>query len=143
MAESVFRSSTPAPTQATSSIATKNDASTTKDSGIEVPYLDYEAEHGKPYLAEHFQLGDKWSDIDGGFPQEISEINTYIQEKIKSGETPNSVKAIKELINGMEKMNNLTKEERPVVKLEVLHHYIQFLQANDQTRKNLRRYNGF
>lgn len=139
MSDTVFRS------QQAESVApvveAKSDPSTIAQDTIEVPYLDYEAEHNHPYLVDHFQLGDRWNDAEGGFPKEIQTISNYIEDKIKSGETANSITAIKDLIRGMEKMNNLAKEERPVVRIEVLTHYIEFLQKNDQTRQNLKRYN--
>ncbi len=109
---------------------------------IEVPYNDYQSKHGKPYIAEHFNLGDKWDDPVGGFPKEIGVISQYIEDKIAQGEIANSVEAVKDLLKGMEKFNNLKGESRPVVKIEVLSHYVEFLQKNDQTRRNLRRYNG-
>jgi hypothetical protein len=109
---------------------------------VEVPYMDYHQTHGKPYLVDHFKLGDRWEDPEGGFPKEIQTISSYIDKKIESGEVANSVTAIKDLLKGMEKFNNLTKEERSVVKIEVLAHYVEFLQKNDQTRSNLRKYHG-
>jgi len=109
---------------------------------IPVPYLDYHNENGKPYLVEHFNLGDTWDDPAGGFPKEIQTIEKYINKKIDSGLVPNSVTGVKEFLKGIEKFNNLTKEERAVVKLEVIAHYVEFMEKNEETRANLRRYNG-
>jgi hypothetical protein len=111
-------------------------------SKIEVPYTDYEQQTNHPYLVDHFKLGDKWDDPQGGFPNEVRLIESYIQDKIKSGEVANSIKAIQGVIKDMEKFNNLKGEERAVVKLEVLSHYVEFLMKNERTRANLRRYNG-
>ena len=110
---------------------------------VEVPYLDYEKEHGRPYLVDHFKLGDRWNDFDGGFPKEIGIIESYIENKIKTGETANSVKSIEELIKGIEKMTNITKEERAVVRIETISAYIEFLMKADKTKYNLRRYNSY
>lgn len=107
---------------------------------IEPPYLDYVKESSKPYLAEYFGLGDTWNDRQGGFPEEIEAIEGYVREKIESGDIANSINAVKELIKGLEKMNNLTKEERAVVKIEVLANYIEFMNKNAEVKKNLRRY---
>lgn len=109
---------------------------------IEVPYNDYSREHGKPYIADHFSLGDSWNDPQGGFPREVQQIEGYIFNKIESGEVANSVTAVKDLLKGMEKFNNLNHEERAVVKIEVLAHYVEFLQANERTKANLKKYHG-
>ncbi len=109
---------------------------------IEPPYTDYSVEHNHSYLVDHFQLGDTWDDPEGGFPHEINYIENYVNGKIKSGEIANSISAVKGLIKHMEKFNNLNHEERAVVKLEVLSHYVEFMMKNEQTKSNLRRYNG-
>lgn len=109
---------------------------------IEVPYTDYEREHNHPYSVDYFNLGDTWNDNAGGFPKEIARIEGYIAQKINSGELANSVGAIKDFMKDMEKFNNLTKEERPVVKIEILSNYIEFLMKNEQVKSNLRRYHG-
>jgi len=109
---------------------------------VEVPYMDYESTHNHSYLVDHFQLGDTWNDPVGGFPKEIGLIEEYMKDKITKGEVANSITAIKNVIKDMEKFNNLTKEERAVVKLEVLAHYVEFIRKNDQTKSNLRRYNN-
>lgn len=107
---------------------------------VEVPYLDYEASKGKPYLAEYFGLGDRWNDREGGYPEEIAKIESYIKGKIESGETANSVKAVKDILKAMEKTNNLTKEERSVVKIEILRNYVDFMTKNGELMSNLKRY---
>lgn len=108
----------------------------------EVPYLDYENANSYPYLVDYFELGDTWNDPQGGFPQEIQKIKEYVGEKIESGELANSVSAVKTLLKGMEKVNNLTKEERAVVKVEVLANYVDFLLKNEDVKRNLRRYSN-
>lgn len=107
---------------------------------VEVPYLDYETSSGHPFIVEYFKLGDTWQEKIGGFPQEVQKIEDYIQDKIKSGDSANSINAAREIIKKMEKVNNLTKEERSVVKIEVLSNYIDFLNKNDQVKRNFQRY---
>lgn len=109
---------------------------------IAVPYSDYESQNSKPYTADYFKLGDTWSDRAGGFPEEIGKIEQYIGGKIDRGEIANSVTAVTNLIKGMEKFNNLSKEERAVVKIEVLSNYAEFMMKNEETRNKLRRYRG-
>jgi hypothetical protein len=109
---------------------------------IEVPYTDYMDTTGHPYIVDHFSLGDSWDDPTGGFSKEVSTIEAYVQSKIKSGEVANSITAIKGVIKDMEKFNNLNKEERAVVKIEVLANYAEFMLKNEKTRSNVRRYLG-
>jgi len=108
-----------------------------------VPYLDYEREHGHPYSVDYFKLGDTWEDPTGGFPKELSIIEEYMQEKIESGELANSVKAIEEEYKNLEKVTGVKKEERPVVKIETIAAYIEFLMKTAKTKYNLRRYGKY
>lgn len=103
----------------------------------EVPYTDYKAENGKPYLADHYKLGDTWE----VFNEEISTIEDYVKRRMESGEMANSTKAVKDLIKSMEKMHNLKNEERTVVKLGVLASYVKFLNESEGYRFNWRKYN--
>lgn len=107
---------------------------------IEVPYLDYEKSSGKPFIAEYFNLGDRWNDREGGFPEEVRVIEDYIKEKINSGESANSISAAKSILKGIEKLNNLTNEERSVVKIEIIKNYIEFMNKKGELMSNLKKY---
>lgn len=107
---------------------------------VEVPYLDYEASSGHPFLVDHYNLGDSWADPMGGFPKEVENLEEYVSDQIRSGEIANSAADVKGLIKRLEKMTNVDKESRPVVKIEILSAYVDFLRRTDSTRKNLRRY---
>jgi len=109
---------------------------------VEVPYLEYEREYGHPYSVDYFKLGDTWKDPVGGFPEEISVIEEYIQKKIESGELPNDRGIIEKKLKEMEKFNNLKDEPRAVVRIETLAAYIKFLGETDKIKFNLRRYHG-
>lgn len=106
----------------------------------EVPFLDYHREHGKPFIADHFQLGDTWSDNTGGFPEEVGLIDTYLEDQINQGEIPNDVNAVKEVIKKIEKITNINKNERPVVKIDIIAAYVKFLMTTDKVRFNLKKY---
>lgn len=107
---------------------------------VEVPYRDYENAHGKPYVVDYFKLGDTWSERIGGFPQEVLHIKEYIDDKISSGEIANSVSAIKDLLKSLEKVTNVSKEERPIVKIETISAYVEFLNKKQNINHNLRKY---
>lgn len=107
---------------------------------IEVPYLDYDTQHPRPFIADYFNLGDTWNDPIGGFPKEVSIIKEYIDNKINYGEIANSISAIKNVLKGIEKMTNTKNEERAVVKVETIAGYIEFLNKTEGIKKSLRRY---
>jgi len=106
----------------------------------EVPYLDYEREHNHPHSVDYFNLGDTWEDPEGGFPKEISVIEEYLQDRINKGELANSVNSVKEELKRLEKINNISKEERAVVKIGTLTAYVKFLMETDKIKFNIRRY---
>lgn len=140
--DTVFRSqtTTPAPTTKAQSVPTGKEPSVEGNAQVEVPYRDYEKEHGSPYIVEYFKLGDTWNDPQGGFPKEVETISNHINRLIDSGELANSVTAIKNLLKGLEKVTNVSKEERPLVKVETLSAYIDFLDKTEGIKSNLRRY---
>lgn len=109
-------------------------------SKVEGPYTNYEQAHGYPYIVDHFKLGDSWAETQGGFPKEVSLIEEYITNKINSGDMPDNVDSIKDMIKKIEKVTNLDKNERPVVKVETIAAYVEFLMKADKIKFNLRRY---
>lgn len=109
-------------------------------SNIEVPYLDYEREHGSPYSVEHFALGDTWSNRDGGFPAEVGIIEEYFKSKITGGDMANSVSAVKDRIKEILKVTNTRDEERQVVKIGTISAYIKFLMESDKINYDARKY---
>ena len=102
-----------------------------------VPYTEYQAENGKPYLADLYSLGDSWE----VFNEELRTIQHYIERKMDSGEIANSTKAVTEVIKKMEKLHNLKDEERTVVRLGTLASYIRFLNETEGIKFNWRKYN--
>ena len=105
------------------------------DDHVDVPYLD-----APNFLEDYFQLGTQWKDADTVFAEDLHKIDVYMADLIDQGEIANSQSAVKEVLKKMEKMNNLTKEERAVVRLEVLGNYAEFLTKNDNLKSKLRRY---
>lgn len=112
------------------------------DVEVEVPYLDYMSQYARPFMVDNYELGSHWDDPEGGFPQEVEAIEGYIKGKILDGEIGNSIQDVKNLVKTMEKTNNLTKESRSVVKLEILSNYVEFMTKNDNLRSRLRRYSA-
>lgn len=107
---------------------------------VEVPYLDYAREHGKPFSVEFFGLGSSWKDPTGGFPKEIGAIEDYFRGQIESGEVANSVTAVKERMKEILKLTNMGKEERAVLKIETIAAYIKFLMEKEDIKRSVKRY---
>lgn len=133
MADTVFRSQQTE--SAPETIVEASEPISVSSDNVEVPYTD-----APSFLEDYFGIGTAWKDHDALFESDINKINEYVREKIDSGEVANSQKAVRDLLRGMEKVNNLTKEERAVVKLEVLANYSEFLSKNEKLKSNLRRY---
>ena len=105
------------------------------DDHVEVPYFDDDN-----FLTDYFKLGTQWRDADAVFNEDLHKIDVYFTDMIQSGEIANSKSAVLNELKKMEKLNNLMKEERSVVKLEVLGNYAEFLMKNTKLKSNLRRY---
>lgn len=104
---------------------------------IEPPYLDYTKVHSHPYLVDHLQLGDRWEE---GFSSEVGLVESYLQSKIENGDIPNSLTAVKNEVKRLEKLNNISKEERPVMKAGILSAYVKFLMEADKVKYNVKKY---
>jgi len=107
---------------------------------VEVPYLDYERQHGKPYLVEYFKLGELWNDKVGGFEEEIAQIEGYIREQIEQGEIENSLEAANYLLKAIEKECNADKGERLINKIAKMAAYADFLRKTKEIDKNSFKY---
>ncbi len=110
------------------------------ESKIEVPYLDYAREHGNPYTVDHFELGSHWNDRNNGFSEEIETIENYLQRQAVEGEIDNSLKGVKDRLKAIEKVTNMDKEHRSVVKIGILAEYVKFLERTQDIKKNITRY---
>lgn len=110
------------------------------ESKVEVPYTDYEKQNNHPFVVDHYQLGDTWKEDLGGFEPEVTLIEEFISDKINKGEIPNNVNAVKEAIKKIEKLTNIDKNERSLVKIETVAEYVKFLMKVDKIHFNINRY---
>lgn len=139
MADTVFRTPIKSSETAQQPVAPA-DPKTISTTKVEVPYLDYKAQHVTPFVVDHYGIGDRWSDPVGGFPKEVEAIESYFRDQIESGEMANSQKAVKDRLKEIEKVTNMSKEERNVIKLEVIAEYVKFLSKTNDIKKNITRY---
>lgn len=90
---------------------------------VEVPYLDYEHEHGTPYLVTHYDLGEINR---GNYSEELGEIEGYLREQVETGEIPNSLSAIKSRLKEIEKVTNMDYEQAMLMLKDIF-----YKEAND------------
>lgn len=94
---------------------------------VEPPYTSYEAQSHHPLLVDVYQLGDSWRDKVGGFESEITNIDTYLKDRISNHGMSDTVEAVKDHIKKLEKLCGVDKTDRPTVKLQKLSAYASFL----------------
>jgi hypothetical protein len=104
---------------------------------VQKPYLSY---IDKPFEAEYYELGDTWDSNIGGFPKELASIQGYFRDKITNGDIADNVETVKEELKRIEKMTNVSHESRPLVKIETIAAYIEFLKRTSDIKKNITRY---
>lgn len=138
MSDAFRTATTPTPSAEAPRVA--NDKVTIPGASVEPPFTDYEKEKSKPFTVEYYQLGDTWKDPDGGFYKEVSLIEDYFKEQIKSGEIANTVSAVKSRIKEIEKVIHLNNEERPIMKISLTAAYLKFLTESNQIKSNIRHY---
>lgn len=138
--DTVFRKPVVQVEEMINSVPEARDKTIGQSDSVEVPYTDYQKVNGKPYIVDHFQLGNTWDDPDGGFEPEIMIIENYLKEKIRNGELANTKLAVKNELKQLERMNNLKNEERVVIKLGTLASFIKFLNETKQLNYNYKKY---
>lgn len=128
MSDSVFRTAAaPSPTTTSSDSSSPDTSGTNRSSGVEVPYLDYQNEHKKPFSVDYFELGNLWDDRDGGFKSEISIIEDYMYHLIGNGKISNSTGAVKEQIRSIEKQAGVNKTDTTVNRIAKITAFTKFL----------------
>jgi hypothetical protein len=135
MGDSVFREKQDVKPAEETKVEVKDASGTPINDHIEVPYTD-----SRDFLEGYFELGTEWKDRDMIFFEDLNLIDGLIKLKIREGEIPNDSKAVKGMLDGFAKLNNLKNETRSVVKLEVLRNYAEFLMKNYNLKSNLKRY---
>jgi len=139
MTDSVFRSKIEPSEPTPEKVIGKSQAAVIA-SNVEPPYLDWEHEKGKPYVAEYFGLGELWNDKVGGFEEELDTIKTYIKDEIEQGRIDNSTDAVKILLKGIEKQMGGIKTERTTIKIAQMAAFTEFLYKTRDIHSNANKY---
>lgn len=103
-------------------------------------FLGYEMETQKPYLSEYFNVQETWNEPLAGFKEDFDVIDSYFKDKINHGEMEDTVEAVKEKLKWIEKMVNIDKTERTVMKIEKIKAFIRFLKETDLIKVNGAKY---
>lgn len=116
------------------------DTTTGGETKVVPPFKDYVSQYNHPYTVDYFGLGDTWEQKEGGFGKEVSIIESFIESEIDKGEIPNNIEAVKDVLKKLEKMTGIDKNERPLMKIETLAAYVEFLMKCDKIKFNIKRY---
>lgn len=93
----------------------------------EPPYTSYEAVNPRPFLVDHYQLGDTWKEKMGGFVKEVDALNNYLTYEIESKKIDGSLSSVREVLKSLEKQANVNKTDRIVSKIAKISAYVDFL----------------
>jgi len=136
---STFRSKAE-PTKPAEHVPIEKSKAAIVDTKVDPPYLDWEREKGKPYIADYFGLDELWNDKVGGFEDEIDTIKTYIKDEIEQGRLDNDSNAVKTLLKTMEKQMGGDKTDRTVIKIAKMAAFTQFLYKTRDIKNNVSKY---
>ena len=103
-------------------------------------FLGYEMETHQPYLSEYFDVRETWNEPLAGFKEDFEVINSYFKDKINKGEMVDTVEAVKDKLKWIEKMANIDKTERTVMKIEKIKAFVKFLKETDNININGAKY---
>jgi len=102
-------------------------ADTPRSVDVEPPYTSYEQEKHHSYLVDHYEMGES-KEL---FGDEIKTIDSYFKDLADKGKIDNKVSTVRSLIAKYEKMANIGKEERTVMKIAKLAAFVKFLKESD------------
>lgn len=102
-----------------------------RETTVESPYSEYEKENGRPFILDYYDLGSLVNRGDARdssiFGTEVENINRYIDHQIEMGEINNTKEAVENELKRIEKMANIKKDARSMMKISLLAEYVSFL----------------
>jgi len=143
MNDTVFRAkSEPAPPQETPQM-TKDNVVIPGQVDVEAPFSDYEQEHGKPFLVDHYELGNMWNRTDmysEAFVPEVNAINTYLDHIIGRGDIGNTPEAVKSELKKIEKIINVRSDQKKSIRIGMVAEYVKFLMKSENIKMESAKY---
>lgn len=110
---------------------------------VEPPYTDYKKERGKPFIVDHYELGDMWNRFDKYADMYVPEVDTieqYMEHMIDKGEVNNTLDSVREEIKRIEKLVNVKKDSRASMRMELVSEYMNFLLKSEGIRRRSGRF---
>lgn len=110
------------------------------DSGM---YTEYDKEHGRPFLVDHYDLGTFWNRGDmysDAYVGEVNTINQYLEHQLNKGEIGNSLDAVKGELKRIEKMINVPKDSRTAVRVGMVSEFVKFLLKTEGIKRDSAKY---
>lgn len=97
------------------------------NSVVQVPELvaTYMEDQGKPYAAKYYDV-ESIAD-EPQFKRDLSEIEGFIQDRVKKGKLDNSTKAASEYLKELEKKAGLSRYESTNKRISTILEYIDFI----------------
>lgn len=139
---SVFRSAQ-TPTEAAEQAPTPEpnaDQPVTSYAKADGLYVGYENDHGVPYVANFYGIGNLYNQEPDTYHEEIDAIGKHIEQLIGDGELSNSLEAVDLKLKQLEKLAGVDKTERTVMKLIRLAEYCKFMNNVNNAKRNMSKY---
>lgn len=90
----------------------------------DTPYTNYEEKNAQPFIVDHYELGEYWNK-DKAYTLEVTDIDSFIRQKIEKKELANSTEAIKEYFKDLELTVGIKSYDPTSTKLAKLLEYIK------------------
>lgn len=127
---SVFRTASPATTDAPSAPVKAGDPSGTATTSVSDLFATYEGDQKKPYTAEYFEVSDIW-DKEPTLARDLKEIEGYVRSQVENKKVDNSTKAAKEFLKEIERKAGLSRYESQPQRIQKILAYIDFKKVVD------------
>lgn len=97
---------------------------------VEVPFLNYEMEHGHPFIVDYYDLGEFWNK-DKVYTLEVGEIEDFLHHKVKKKEITNSLDSLKGYMKELELTVGVKSYDPILTKISKVLEYVQEMSRGD------------
>lgn len=144
MSDTVFRTKTePVASVMLEPEMTKERVVIPGETKVEPPFSDYEQEKGKPFLVDHYELGQLWNRGDmysEAFVPEVETINEYLKYAINKGDVANTTESVIRELNRIEKLINCRSDQKKSVRIGMVAEYVKFILKSENIKRDAAKY---
>ena len=143
MSDQTYRKSNPVNSEPAKTPQAPPDTGKIVEVETEPPFTSYEIDKGKPFVVDHYELGNLWNEADDysdGYQGEVDTINSYLDQQISRGEINNTITSVKNELKRIEKITNIKKDTRTAVKIGIITAHIKFLMETSDIKKTAGKY---